>query len=109
MTDHDEQRDRTVEDDTGADIDDDVGSDPMHPHPQDRSLPDQTGDDDSGADQAGADRAGADRAGADRAGGGGGSPPGDVDDDSPVERYRDSPGLAVSDETRDVAEPNEPA
>jgi hypothetical protein len=34
--------------------------------------------------------------------------PGKKDDDSPVERYRDSPGLAVADETSDVVEPNEP-
>lgn len=35
--------------------------------------------------------------------------PGEKDDDSPVDRYRDSPGLAVADEARDAPEPNEPA
>lgn len=35
-------------------------------------------------------------------------PPGEPDDDSPVDRYRDSPGRAVLDDSDDVPEPNEP-
>jgi hypothetical protein len=61
----------------------DVGTDPMHPHPQDRAE----GDGEAQAE--------------------GGEP----DDDSPAERYRDSPGLAASrplTEEGDVPEPNEP-
>ena len=33
---------------------------------------------------------------------------GKTDDDSPVDRYRDSPGRAVSEDGTDVPEPNEP-
>jgi hypothetical protein len=67
------QQDQPATADGSIDDQTEVGEDPEHPHPQDRS---------SGAK---------------------------TDDDSPVERYRDSPGMAAFDEEGDVAEPNEPA
>ena len=77
----------------------DVGSDPMHPHPQDRPV----GDDK--ADHSGQDHPD-DEEVDDQ------DDSGETDDESPVDRYRDSPGAAATrpmDAPGEVPEPNEPA
>lgn len=67
---------------------DDVGTDPMHPHPQDRPAGQEANGPASSDDD------------------------GRTDDESQVDPYRDSPGAAATrpmDASGPVPEPNEPA
>ena len=97
-----ERPERAAADDRAEVEPSDVGSNPMHPHPQDRPVGDAAdhGRDDSDDDDPDDDNPDDS------------DDSGKTDDESPVDRYSDSPGAAATrpmSAPGEVAEPNEPA